>query len=151
MLMQTATARKKARKERRRAGEAQGRVPRARFDHMAGQLARAIRLSFEAGEIPTLLGMEGPLRTAVRADLCLAGWRWRDADAMACELMDDAHRRLRARRPTWEEGQRAFVQNEVTRDVECRNCGLPLMGKQVNFCCAQCRSTWWWRFNACET
>lgn len=101
-----------------------GRLARQRFNKLAGDIARAIRLSFDAGDIGSLLGLEGPLRHAVRADLCLLGWRWIDANFTAILVVDDALRRVRAQRPSWNEGQREWTISEGllierTRCVEC--------------------------------
>ncbi|MFP4250929.1 MAG: hypothetical protein ACLFU7_14810, partial [Armatimonadota bacterium] len=79
------------RKAARREREARrGRLGRQRFDHLAGDLARVIRLAFQAGDTGSLFGLEGPLRAGIRSDLCLMGWKWADADFMARELLDEA-------------------------------------------------------------
>ena len=92
-------------RERRERDARRGRLGPGRFDALAKELVGVIRLAFEAGATATLFGLEGPLRHAIRSDLCLQGWRWTDANAMARDLMDDAFRRVNATRPTWNEGQ----------------------------------------------
>lgn len=113
---------------------------RQRFDALAGDMATLIRLAFDAGTIGSLLGLEGPLRHSIRADLCLIGWRWRDADSTASEIVGDALRRVRAVRPTWNEGQRewtiqAGVLIERTRCVKCHK---PLPDGHHKFCSRLC-------------
>lgn len=110
MLMMTPQFAKQLRKEQRRERERlRGRLGRARFDALAGELARLIRLAFAAGDTGSLFGLEGPLRHGIRSDLCLAGWRWETADAMARDLLEEAFRRARAVRPDWYEGQPEWV------------------------------------------
>lgn len=129
--------RRKARQERE---ARKGRLGRARFDALAKDLARVIRLAFNAGAIASPLGLEGPLRHGIRADLCLMGWRWRDADAMAAEIVGEALRRVRAVRPTWYEGQpewtiRPGVLIERTR---CAKCHKPLPEGHRRYCSGLC-------------
>ena len=50
---------------------------------MVHEIAGLIRLSFEAGEITSVFGLEGPLRAGLRSDMCRNGWSWAEADAMA--------------------------------------------------------------------
>lgn len=136
------TARKMQRKQVRREREARrGRLGNARFDALAGELAAVIRLAFEAEDTGSLFGLEGPLRHGIRSDLCLAGWRWADADQMARELLDEAFRRARAVRPTWNEGQSEWVihQGTLIERTRCANCGKRLPRENRKFCSDLCR------------
>jgi hypothetical protein len=129
--------RKQARRERERR---RGRLGRARFDALAAELARVIKLAFAAGDTGSLFGLEGPLRHGIRSDLCLAGWQWRDADFMASELLDEAFKRARAVRPTWNEGQPEHVIQPglIIERTRCVECGKPLEPTQRKFCSAIC-------------
>jgi hypothetical protein len=103
-------------------------------------MATLIRLAFDAGAIGSLLGLEGPLRYGIRSDLCLIGWRWRDADLTASDIVADALRRVRAVRPTWNEGQRewtiqAGIMIERTRCIKCHK---PLPEGHHKFCSRLC-------------
>ena len=135
------SARKALARQERRAREARkGRLGRQRFSDLASELARVIRLAFEAGDTGSLFGLEGPLRAGIRHDLCLAGWRWADADFMARELLDEAHRRARAARPTWYEGQPEWtIQGGVLIErTRCVKCGSQLPDGHKKYCSRLC-------------
>lgn len=55
---------------------------------------------------PTKFEHEGSCRAGLRAGFCLAGNPWEQADAAAGKIVSDALHNIRARRPTWEQGQR---------------------------------------------
>jgi hypothetical protein len=131
--------RKAARRER---DAARGRLQRARFDARAAELASVIRLAFAAGATGSLFGLEGPLRHGVRSDLCLQGWRWRDADEMARDLLEEAFRRVRAVRPTWQEGQPEWNLEAGTliERTRCARCHKPLPEGRPKFCGEICKS-----------
>ncbi len=133
-----AIKRKRQREER---DARQGRLGPGRFDNLVRELAGVIRLAFEAGAIGSLFGLEGPLRHAVRSDLCLQGWRWRDADEMARELMDGALRAVRATRPSWNEGQPEWTipANTLIERTRCVRCGKPLPEGHWKFCSDLCK------------
>jgi len=140
--MDAATRKALARQERGAREARQGRLGRQRFDGLAKELARVIRLAFEAGDTGSLFGLEGPLRAGIRRDLCLMGWKWPDADFMARELLDEAFRRARAVRPTWYEGQPDWtIQPGVLIErSRCVRCHKPLPEGHYKFCgrlCAQ--------------
>jgi hypothetical protein len=132
--------RKAARRERE---VARGRLGRQRFDNFAGELAAVIRLAFAAGATGSLFGLEGPLRHGIRSDLCLQGWRWRDADDMARDLLEEAFRRVRAVRPSWNEGQPEWNVEAGTliERTRCARCHKPLPEGRPKFCSAICRHT----------
>lgn len=141
MLMMTDRALKMKRKQDRRAQDARrGRLGRGRFDALVGELARVIRLAFEAGATASLWGLEGPLRAGLRSDLCLQGWGWGEADAMARELLGEAFRAVNATRPTWNEGQPEWVIEAGTliERTRCTRCGKPLPESNHKFCSDLC-------------
>lgn len=128
-----------ARRERDRR---RGRLGTGRFDGLVKELAGVIRLTFEAGATATLFGLEGPLRHGIRSDLCLQGWDWPAADAMAKELMDEAFRVVRAIRPTWNEGQPewAIEAGTLIERTRCVRCHKPLPEGHHKFCSNVCTS-----------
>ncbi|WP_126974659.1 hypothetical protein [Frigidibacter oleivorans] len=137
MLVMTPAAAKMQRKLARVERDAErGKLGEGRYEHLVKELARVIRLAFEAGATGTLFGLEGPLRHGIRADLCLQGWRWHSADRMASELLDDAFRRVRAKRPTWNEGQPewAIAAGTLIKRTRCVRCCKPLPEGHFKFC-----------------
>lgn len=142
MLVMTPAAAKAIRKAQRRERDAmRGRLGVARYNALAAELARAIRLAFETGATATLFGLEGPLRHGIRSDLCLQGWRWADADTMARDLMDEAFRTVHAIRPTWNEGQPEWVIEAGTLidRTFCVCCHKPLPDGRPKFCSDLCK------------
>jgi len=141
MLMLTPEFAKARRKESRRERERlRGRLGQNRFGALAGEIARVIRLAFEAGDTGSPFGLEGALRAGIRADLCLAGWRWQTADAMARDLLDEAFRRARAVRPTWYEGQKEWTMHEglLIERTRCVRCHKSLPAGHRKFCSDLC-------------
>lgn len=86
---------------------------------------------------------EGATRAGIRSGLCLAGYGWAKADQEAASLVEAALHRMGARRPTWEEGQRGYVEPREN----CINCGglipeeLLLGGRAPRFCSTPCART----------
>jgi hypothetical protein len=80
---------------------------------------------------------EAACRHGLRAGFCIEGERWAVSDHEAAALVDEALRRNRAARPTWEQGQR-----EHTIPVECCQwCGgeIDQTGlRQDRYCSAMC-------------
>lgn len=129
---------------RRQRDAVKGRLGKGRFDTLAKELAALHRAAQEAGLIITYLNLEGTLRAALRADLCLQGWRWRDANFAAITLMDEVHRRLKVERPSWNEAQPEHValpglQIERTR---CAKCHKRLPEGHKKFCSRICATTY---------
>lgn len=114
-------------------------------------MARISRRHWLEGQTGSLFAYEGTFIAELRGALCLAGWPWIVADEVARELVAEALYRARAVRPTWAEGQRGFARPDVIAEAECRECGIPLHGRQVQFCSVKCRSAWWRGFNAEES
>lgn len=65
---------------------------------------------------------EGPMRAGIRSALCLEGYDWPRSDVQAGEIVGEALRMLGARRPTWEQGQRHYVEPREN----CRWCSVEL-------------------------
>ncbi|WP_293720930.1 hypothetical protein [Stappia sp.] len=65
---------------------------------------------------------EGAVTAGIRSALCLAGYRWHRADRQAKEIVSEALRLLGAVRPTWEQGQRHYVEPREN----CKWCFAPI-------------------------
>jgi hypothetical protein len=102
--------------------------------HIAGQPVDAL------AETATLFGLEGPLRHGIRADLCLQGWTWDEADEMAREMLTDAFRAVRAIRLSWDEGQLEWTIHAGTliERTRCIRCHAPLHEGHHKFCSSVC-------------
>lgn len=136
---------KQLRKAARRERDAlRGRLGKTRFDAILTDIVAVIRLAFAAGATATLFGLEGPLRAALRSDLCLQGWRWRDADTMARFLLEEAFRTVRAERPDWNEGQPEWVisSGDLIERTRCAQCHNPLPEGRPKFCSDGCRNVY---------
>ena len=109
---------------------------------IADEIARIIRLAFEAGEIASMLGLEGPLRASLRADLCLRGWHWMDADRAAIDIVASALRFLGAERPDWYEGQREWTIEAGTliERTRCARCHKKLPEGNFKYCSRLCNT-----------
>lgn len=132
------------RKERRARDARRGRMGEARYNAVAKELARVIRLAFQAGATGSLWGLEGPLRAGIRSDLCLQGWRWAEADKMAREVLEDAFRIAGPMiRPTWNEGQPEWTIEAGTliERTHCARCFKPLPDGNHKFCSDLCRAS----------
>lgn len=118
------------------------RFNRRRKNAIAGEVAGVIRLSFQAGEIASLFGLEGPLRSAMRADLCLRGWHWNDADQAARDVVAVAHSLLGAERPDWYEGQPEYViaAGVLIERTRCAWCHKKLPEGRPKYCSDICRA-----------
>jgi endogenous inhibitor of DNA gyrase (YacG/DUF329 family) len=81
---------------------------------------------------------EGMCRAGIRSALCLQGYGWLKSDREAESIVADGLRRLGAVRPTWEQGQREYVDPDDT----CKQCAGPLSDEQIahhdRFCSAEC-------------
>lgn len=92
---------------------------------------------------PSKFAFEAICRHAIRATLCLRGWGWSDADAVAAQIVAAALNQIGARRPTWKEGQPEWTQDgfapiERTRCIRCRSL---LEGAQTKYCSDLCASS----------
>jgi hypothetical protein len=113
-----------------------------RYGALIESLARTIRIAFEAGATGSLWGLEGPLRASIRSDLCLQGWRWKDADDLAKDVLAAAHSRVGAKRPSWNEGQLEWTIEAGTliERTRCVHCHKPLPEGHFKFCSHHCNS-----------
>ncbi|WP_371054362.1 hypothetical protein [Rhodosalinus sp. K401] len=136
-------ARQLRRRARRQRDALRGQLGRHRYDALVAELGRVVCLAQEAGATATLLGLEGPLRHAIRSDLCLQGWRWIDAHLVACDMMDEVLRRVRATRPDWYEGQpeHTIEGGVLIERTRCIHCHEKLPEGHRKFCGALCRSS----------
>jgi hypothetical protein len=119
-----------------------GTLGKDRHGGLVDHLARIVRAEFEAGNIGSKLGLEGPMGHAVRGNLCLQGWRWHDANTAAHNLMTLVQLRIGATRPSWNEGQPEWTIEAGTliERTDCANCRKPLPEESTKFCsylCAQ--------------
>ncbi len=82
---------------------------------------------------------EGAARSSVRSNLCLHGVEWAQADAEAASLVQSALGRMRAVRPTWEQGQKEYT---IPRE-NCAWCYIPIPDDLIvgshhkGFCCPE--------------
>lgn len=131
-----------SRRERRQRDARRGRLSQVIYLRLVADLAGVIQMAFEAGATASLWGMEGPLRHAIRSDLCLRGWKWLEAEKMARDVLEDAFRKVNAKRPDWEEGQPewAIATNILIERTLCVNCHKPLPGGHWKFCGDLCAS-----------
>lgn len=92
----------------------------------------------------TVFEFEGACRHHVRSELCLEGWRWDHADALAAEVLEAALRRLGAQRPSWEEGQHLHAQHGyiLFKRTRCVRCGwqIPTEDPRAVFCSTACQA-----------
>lgn len=111
------------------------RINRDRRAHMV----RVVASILATGE-PTPFALEATCRHALRSRLCLRGWGWAAADAMAAGIVADALKRMGAVRPTWKQGQpewttEGFAPIQRTR---CVRCHTPLPEGHTKFCSQLC-------------
>lgn len=89
---------------------------------------------------PTAFAAEGPCRHGIRASLCLQGWKWANADAVAAEIVAAALNIAGAKRPNWYEGQPEYTQPgalPILRE-RCIQCRKPLPEGHYKFCSKTC-------------
>ncbi|WP_374292754.1 hypothetical protein [Paenirhodobacter enshiensis] len=130
-----------AKRDRKERDARRGRSGEGRYNGLVKELARVIRLAFEAGATGSLWGLEGPLRAGIRSDLCLQGRTWETADLMTRDVLADAFRLAGARmRPTWNEGQPEWVIHEglLIERTRCARCHGPLPEGRKKFCSDLC-------------
>lgn len=118
----------------------QGKLSKDRASGLVDGLAALVRAEYEAGHIGDKLGLEGPLRHALRGDLCLQGWRWNDANAAAKNLTDIVQLRVGATRPSWNEGQPEWTikAGALIERTFCAHCRKPLPEGTHKFCSYLC-------------
>jgi hypothetical protein len=95
------------------------------------------------GDPPTPFAREGWLIAAFRSALLLEGrWSWRDANVASREVVHEALRTLKAKRPDYRESSVPhFAQADSFSLYErrrCRQCGWRLPDECRVFCCRRC-------------
>lgn len=112
---------------------------RMNADRRRGIVERTVRILKEGD--PTRFAFEAVCRHAIRSKLCLEGWKWQEADAVAVEIVATALRQIGARRPSWAEGQPEFLQLGAGAQIErtrCVRCRKPLPEDHRKFCSTLC-------------
>ena len=120
-----------------------GQLGQSRFKTLKADMVVVIDLAFNARITATLFGLEGPLRAALRGDLCREGWCWQDADEAAETVLASALEEVGAVRPPWNEGQSewAISSGDLLERTRCVNCHGPLPEERTKYCSDQCRKT----------
>jgi len=92
---------------------------------------------------------EASCRHRLRGGLCLEGWGWSDADAVAADVVAAALAQIGAVRPTCDEGQPEWTQpaHSPIERVFCERCGTKIpdtrgenAGTATRFCSDLCRA-----------
>ena len=119
---------------------ARGKLARMRGEAIARLLAGLTRDALASGQILTPLNREAVHRHTLRRVLILEGWRWRLADEAAAEVVRVSLEILRAKRPTWAEGQPDYVINPglLIERTRCAECGKKLPPERPKFCSDGC-------------
>jgi len=118
-------------------------ISQSRKKSMIEELARLVQAVFQAGKTGSLWGLEGPLRAALRADLCRKSWRWSDADAATRALLEAVFMKAGAERPDWYEGQPEWTIEAGTliERTRCVRCHGPLPEGHYKFCSRLCNTS----------
>lgn len=106
-------------------------------------MAIVMLADFQEGIAASLFAYEGAFVAEMRSSLCMAGWPWSIADQAARDLVAEALRKIRAERPSWDEGQPEHValpgfKIERTR---CAECHVKLPKGHFKFCGFRCAHT----------
>lgn len=120
------------------------RMNRDRRRHLVEKVATYMKAARDNGTVPTLLNFEASIRHGLRSGLCLEGWGWADADAVAADIVSTALKQIGAQRPIWQEGQPDYAQHgTLIMRENCLNCGRPLLGDfGTKFCGVPCKNAW---------
>lgn len=96
--------------------------------------------ALDAGEATTHWTFEGLLIAILRAEMCLRGITWRDADEAARAVVIEALTAMGAKRPSWQEGQPEWTDGGVIRETRtlCANCEGPLPEGHKVYCGELC-------------
>lgn len=138
MLVMTPAAKKMLRKHERRERDARrGQLATDRHKALVDRVAAFMLTEWKEGRAPTKLTYEGTFIAALRSELCLAGWKWDAADTAARGVVAAALTRIRAMRPSWNEGQAIDEERFIAR-TRCVRCAKPLEGEQRKFCSTLC-------------
>lgn len=107
------------------------------------KVVELIRDGMEQGQ-PSKFWCEGPARAGIRSSLCLQGWKWAEADAVAVEIVAAALNIVGAKRPTWQEGQPEWTQPGALpiKRERCIRCRKPLPEGHWKFCSHLCNTAY---------
>ena len=91
---------------------------------------------------------EGACRAGIRQELCLDAWPWREADAVAADVIERAFQKMGVSRPNWQEGQPDFATHTPIDFHWCQHCTKPIpeerysastvWGNSVRYCGDEC-------------
>ena len=100
------------------------RLSERQVTRLVDRRAAIMRAGMERGAA-SRFAFEAPIRAGLRAGLCLAGWRWHEADVAAVDVTLRALARIGATRPSWQEGQPEWTEQGVLRHQRenCARCG----------------------------
>lgn len=113
--------------------------PRRLTKERRRHLIEAVAGILKAGE-PTKFSFEAACRHALRAALCMSGWRWEAAAVAAADVVEAALNQIGAVRPTWQQGQPEWTQDGFApiERAHCIRCFSPLPEGHFKFCSALC-------------
>lgn len=123
-------------KSERKAARRAERLNRAKRQALIDKVAAIMRIVE-----PTPFAAESPCRHAIRSALCLQGWSWQGAEDVARETVRAALDTVRAKRPTWDEGQPEWTRPgglPIERE-RCARCHKRLPEGHWKFCGKLCR------------
>jgi hypothetical protein len=131
------------RMERRNRDARRSKMAQERQKALLANVAGVIKLAFVSGATASIFGLEGPIRSAVRAGLCLQGWHWFQADMLARGVLSAAFDQVRAERPSWNEGQREWTIEAGTliERTRCARCHKKLPEGNHKFCSRVCNTS----------
>lgn len=122
----------------------QHKLAKARRDH----LVDVIIVVLKAGR-SSKFEFEAACRHGLRSGLCLEGWPWSSADAVAANITERALNLIGAKRPTWLQGQPEWADTAPSTRTTwewmyCARCGRPLPEHNVGrfygrFCSRLCK------------
>lgn len=141
MLQLTPAALKMLRRQKRAKEEKKARkLARARRRALVEIVAAYMRTEHAEGRAPTKLTHESTMRHGIRSGLCLDGWGWAEADAVAIDVVQTALNQIGAVRPTWKQGQPEWTQDghSPVERTRCIRCGWKLPEGHRMFCSPAC-------------
>ena len=126
---------------RRERDAARRRLSKDRAENIVGNLCAITRHAMDEGRVLSPLNCEAVYRQTIRAELCLQGWPWKDADRVAIDVVGVVFAIPQVKRPSWNEGQPEHVieRGTLVERTRCANCGNPLPPDRPKFCSDGCR------------
>lgn len=127
---------------RRERDAARRRLAKDRAENIVGNLCAITRHAMDEGRVLSPLNCEALYRRTIRAELCLQGWPWADADRTALDVVGVVLAILQAKRPTWNEGQPEHVieRGTLIARTRCACCGSSLPEDRPKFCSDGCKN-----------